>query len=103
MSILKRFFGLVVIAFAILTIVGLGILTPAVLNSEQKTYYKFPNAIPNKPEPPATVSISSADYPVQVDVTNIGLNGSNLTVARMSVVLIWIMLFLCMFGVKFFV
>jgi hypothetical protein len=89
MSAIKKIFMFIMFAFTIVTLVGLGILTKAVLGISSKSYYV------TTPSPPT-------DKQEIVDVNVIDLKGSNLDVAKIAVVFIWILLFFCIFGVKIF-
>lgn len=85
----RAFIRILLFAFGIVTIVGMGLLTKAVLDIESKTYY----VIPPTPVAPEVASPTFA----AVDVKTINLNSDELRVCRISVICFWIFIFVCLF------
>ena len=120
---LRIIFGVIVFGFVILVLTGLGILTSAIFGiSEDKTYSTIAGAqnpqivefINSKQTNPTgyTDAMKTADLASiptgaasQVAANSgkyiINLSGSNLTVAKISLIIFWILIIISIIGIKF--
>ena len=88
MGSMRKIFGFIMFGFAVITIIGMGILTKAVIEIQSKSYYNV-TPFPNATSP-------------QDDVKVISLDSNTIIIARIAVVCFWIFLFFGIFGVKAF-
>ena len=106
MAAFKHLFGFVLFAFGIVTLVGMGFLTKAVLDmsTSKMTCYPMPTVAPTAAPTaaPAAPAAPKAAFEDIKEVAIIDLNKDQIIVAKISVVCFWILLFFSIFGIKLF-